>query len=103
MCMLESIAESVAHLNTSLNNHIKMTDRNLGQIRNEIKCVQNQIVCSNYRQSSQIDEISTSSNELKVIVDKNYDTLTRRLQQITDLVKNLPARSLGPTTNIEPE
>ena len=56
---MHAIAESVAQLNTSLNNHIKMTDRNLGQIRDEIKCVKNHVVCSNDRQSSHIDEIRT--------------------------------------------
>ena len=101
--MLESIAERVAHLNTVLNNHIKMTDRNLGQICDKIKGFKNQIVCSNDRRASHIDELSTSSNELKVIVGTKYDTLTRRLQKITDLVKNMPARSQGPTINIELE
>ncbi|KAL4236188.1 hypothetical protein ACF0H5_004575 [Mactra antiquata] len=90
------IKDSIGNLCNNLEVHMKTTERNFGQLRDEIHSMKKHMTCINNDTSSHFEEINEETKLVKLRIDQNNDAVVRRLQSVTDAIKQI---SLRPTNS----
>ena len=87
--ILNSIHEAVLRIEHSLQDHIESTNANFAQMRDELHSLKRQSKSHSDFTDRHIEDVEASNLSLKSMNEKNHETFSRKLQTISDAIKQL--------------